>query len=51
MWRFFDGLTPSRPLLKEMRRLLRARGLLIQRQSDHVGAEAYLAALQDKKSW
>ena len=48
---FFDGLTPSRPLLKEMRRLLRARGLLISANLTHAGAEAYLAALQDKKSW
>jgi len=48
---FFDGLTPARPLLKEMRRLLRARGLLISANLTHAGAEAYLAALQDKKSW
>ena len=48
---FFDGLTPSRPLLKEVRRLLRARGLLISANLTHAGAEAYLAALQDKKSW
>src|ERR1019366_7926241 len=48
---FFDGLTPSRPLLKEMRRLLRGRGLLISANLTHTGAEAYLAALQEKKSW
>ena len=48
---FFDGLGPTRPLLKEMRRLLRARGLLISANLTHAGAEAYLAALQDKKSW
>ena len=48
---FFDGLTPARPLLKEMRRLLRARGLLISANLTHAGADAYLAALQDKKSW
>jgi predicted O-methyltransferase YrrM len=48
---FFDGLTPSRPLLKELRRLLRARGLLISANLTHAGAEAYLAALQEKKSW
>ena len=35
---FFDGLTPSRPLLKEMRRLLRARGLLISANLTHAGA-------------
>lgn len=48
---FFDGFTPSRPLLKEMRRLLRARGLLISANLTHAGSEAYLAALQDKKAW
>jgi predicted O-methyltransferase YrrM len=48
---FFDGFTPSRPLLKELRRLLRARGLLISANLTHGGADAYLAALQDKRSW
>lgn len=48
---FFDGFTPARPLLKEIRRLLRARGLLISANLTHNGAEAYLAALQDKKTW
>jgi predicted O-methyltransferase YrrM len=48
---FFDGFTPARPLLKEIRRLLRTRGLLISANLTHTGAEAYLAALQDKKSW
>jgi predicted O-methyltransferase YrrM len=48
---FFDGFTPARALLKELRRLLRARGLLISANLTHSGAEAYLAALQDKKSW
>ncbi len=48
---FFDGSAPSRPLLKEMRRLMRARGLLISANLTHIGAEAYLAGLQDKKSW
>ncbi len=48
---FFDGLTPSRSLLKELRRLLRARGLLISANLTHAGAEPYLAALQEKKSW
>jgi predicted O-methyltransferase YrrM len=48
---FFDGFTPSRPLLKEMRRLLRARGLLISANLTHAGSDAYLAALQEKKSW
>ena len=48
---FFDGFTPSRSLLKELRRLLRARGLLISANLTHSGAEAYLAGLQEKKSW
>jgi predicted O-methyltransferase YrrM len=48
---FFDGFTPSRPLLKEIRRLLRAHGLLISANLTHTGAEAYIAALQDKKTW
>jgi hypothetical protein len=48
---FFDGFTPSRPLLKEMRRLLRVRGLLISANLTHAGSDAYLAALQEKKSW
>jgi predicted O-methyltransferase YrrM len=48
---FFDGFTPPRPLLRELRRLLRARGLLISANLNHDGAEAYLAALQDKKTW
>ena len=48
---FFDGFTPSRPLLKEMRRLLRARGLLISANLTQAGSEAYLAALQEKKAW
>jgi predicted O-methyltransferase YrrM len=48
---FFDGFTPARILLKELRRLLRARGLLISANLTHSGAEAYLAALQDKKTW
>lgn len=48
---FFDGFTPARPLLKEIRRLLRAHGLLISANLTHTGAEAYIAALQDKKTW
>ncbi len=48
---FFDGFTPARPLLKELRRLLRARGLLISANLTHSGADAYLTALQDGKSW
>jgi predicted O-methyltransferase YrrM len=48
---FFDGFTPSRPTLKDLRRLLRARGLLISANLTHAGAGAYLAALQDDKNW
>ena len=48
---FFDGAAPARPLLKDLRRLLRARGLLISANLTHAGAQAYLAALQEKKSW
>jgi predicted O-methyltransferase YrrM len=48
---FFDGSAPSRPLLRDLRRLLRARGLLISANLTHTGADAYLAALQEKKSW
>jgi predicted O-methyltransferase YrrM len=48
---FFDGFTPSRPLLKDLRRLLRARGLLISANLTHAGVDAYLAALHEKKSW
>jgi len=48
---FFDGFTPTRPLLKEFRRLLRTRGLLISANLTHGGSDAYLSALQDRKSW
>ena len=48
---FFDGFTPSRPLLRDLRRLLRARGLLISANLTHAGAEAYIDALQDRKTW
>ena len=47
----FDGSAPTRALLKGMRRRLRAHGLLISANLTHAGAEAYLAALQEKKSW
>ncbi len=48
---FFDGLAPQRPQLRKLRRLLRARGLLISTNLTHAGAEAYLAGLQERKSW
>ena len=50
-WRF-STVSPRRGRCsKELRRLLRARGLLISANLTHGGAEAYLAALQDKKTW
>ncbi|HEX5509987.1 MAG TPA: class I SAM-dependent methyltransferase [Pseudolabrys sp.] len=48
---FFDGFTPTRPVLRDLRRLLRTRGLLISANLTHKGADAYLAALQDRKTW
>lgn len=48
---FFDGFTPTRPILRELRRLLRTRGLLISANLTHKGAEAYLAALLDENAW
>jgi predicted O-methyltransferase YrrM len=48
---FFDGFTPTRPVLKELRRLLRARGVLISANLTHEGAETYMAALSDTKQW
>jgi predicted O-methyltransferase YrrM len=49
---FFDGFTPSRPILAELRRLLRPRGLLISANLTHGGeAVAYRAALFDPDVW
>ena len=48
---FVDGSAPVRTQIKELRRLLRARGLLISANLNHGGSEAYLAALQDGKAW
>ena len=49
---FFDGFTPSPPILSELRRLLRPRGLLISANLTHGGeANAYLDALLDAGAW
>ena len=48
---FVDGSTPARAILKDLRRLLRARGLLISANLNHGGSEAYLAALNEGKAW
>lgn len=49
---FFDGFTPSPPVLSELRRLLRPRGLLISANLTHGGeAAAYRAALFDPAVW
>jgi len=49
---FFDGFTPSPPILKELRRLLRPRGVLISANLTHGGeANAYRDALLDAGAW
>jgi predicted O-methyltransferase YrrM len=50
---FFDGFTPTPPLLKQMRALLRAGGLLISANLNHGGKEIdrYLANLFDEDEW
>ena len=49
---FFDGFTPAPPLLAELRRLLRLRGLLISANLTHGGeAVAYRDALLDNEAW
>ncbi len=49
---FRSDSRPVAPLLKgNPPACLRARGLLISANLTHSGAEAYLAALQDKKTW
>src|SRR5262245_58608365 len=49
---FFDGFTPAPPMLKELRRLLRPRGLLISANLTHGGdANAYRDALLDTDVW
>jgi predicted O-methyltransferase YrrM len=49
---FFDGFTPAPPILAELRRLLRRRGLLISANLTHGGeAVAYRDALLDQDAW
>lgn len=48
---FFDGFTPTLPLLRTMRSLLRTRGLLISANLTHEGSGRYLDALQDEDAW
>jgi predicted O-methyltransferase YrrM len=49
---FFDGFTPAPPILAELRRLLRRRGLLISANLTHGGeAVAYRDALLDQDTW
>jgi len=48
---FFDGFTPTPPILAALRRLLRQRGLLISANLTHAGSDAYRAALDDADAW
>jgi predicted O-methyltransferase YrrM len=49
---FFDGFTPAPPLLTELRRLLRPRGVLISANLTHGGdADAYRDRLLDTGHW
>ena len=50
---FFDGFTPSPPVLTELRRLLHSRAVLISANLTHGGkeAEAYRAGLLKTKTW
>lgn len=49
---FFDGFAPAPPILAELRRLLRARGLLISANLTHGGETvAYRNALFDQDAW
>lgn len=48
---FFDGFTPTAPVLAALRGLLRTRGTLISANLTHGGSDAYLKALQDEDSW
>ena len=49
---FFDGFTPAPSILKELRRLLRPRGLLISANLTHGGeANAYRDALLAGDAW
>jgi predicted O-methyltransferase YrrM len=48
---FFDGFTPTAPLLTALRGLLRKRGLLISANLTHGGSGTYRKALQDEEEW
>jgi predicted O-methyltransferase YrrM len=50
---FFDGFSPEPAILKSLRGLLRARGLLISANLTHGGkpVDAYRAALLDESKW
>jgi len=50
---FFDGFTPTPPILKQLRAMLRSRGLLISANLNHGGKEIdrYLASLFDEDQW
>jgi predicted O-methyltransferase YrrM len=48
---FFDGFTPTLPLLRTIRGLLRTGGLLISANLTHEGGERYRDALQDDDEW
>jgi len=50
---FFDGFSPSPPVLKSLRGLLRTRGVLISANLTHGGkeAEAYRTGLMNRKLW
>ena len=49
---FFDGYTPTPPILAALRKLLRSRGVLVSANLTHGGeADAYRATLLDPESW
>jgi predicted O-methyltransferase YrrM len=49
---FFDGFTPTPPILVELRRVLQQRGLLTSANLTHGGeAAAYRDALLDRDAW
>jgi predicted O-methyltransferase YrrM len=48
---FFDGFTPSKPLLARLTRLLRTGGMLISANLTHDGSDTYRDALLNERSW
>jgi predicted O-methyltransferase YrrM len=48
---FFDGFTPSKPLLAALTSLLRKGGMLVSANLTHGGSEAYRDALFDERTW